>query len=275
MKDVRLSAALVVTRTAGAGLMALRGTPMTGREAERYQLKTAADRAAEGWVLGYLRDVLPDDSFLSEEEFDDSSGKWEARDEFWTVDALDGTRSFAEGFDGFCVQVAFIVRGEVALGVIHEPVTGNSYWAARGEGAFVSAPGSKEARAIHVTSASGWPPAPLFVDSRPPKGPVGSAMKRRGASLLECGSFGLKFCRVAEGAAHVFAKDVPAAIWDAAPGSLIVSEAGGKVARWDGSPLRFAGDEIYYDDVLAAPADLFDLAAASLAGNDSPASNTT
>ena len=116
-----------------------------------------------------------------------------------------------------------------------------------------------------MAAVDGWPPAPRFADSRVPTDAVGSLMTRSRAQLVECGSFGLKFCRVAESRADVFAKQVTGALWDVAPGCLLVEEAGGLSGRWDGSPISFTSGEVYFDDLLVAPRGLFELAVAELA----------
>ena len=258
----RVRAAVAATSSAGAALLALRGTPTSGIEAGRGQLKTPVDHAAEGWVLGYLRTQFAEDVFLSEESFEDASSAWTPSDAFWTVDALDGTRSYVEGFDGFCVQVAFVAHGDVAIAVIHEPVARRTFWAVKGQGAYVNGAGSY--RRLTLSKIGAWPANPRFVDSRLPEGLVGALFTGTGGRLVECGSFGLKFCRVAGGSADVFAKNVTTALWDAAPGCLIVQEAGGIVGRWDGTPIRFASSEVYFDDLLVAPAGLFELASSEL-----------
>ena len=44
---------------------------------------------------------------------------------------------------------------------------------------------------------------------------------------LESGSIGLKICRVAEGKAHLFVKDIELYDWDVAAPHLILRESGG------------------------------------------------
>src|SRR5689334_7013531 len=115
----RLAVARQAAEGAGAALMRL---PRGVRAEEKGdQLKTAADQAAEGWVLSFLKACYPNDPILAEEDFESSGAEWNAPASYWTVDALDGTRSFAEGFDGFCVQIAYVANGSVRVGVVHEP----------------------------------------------------------------------------------------------------------------------------------------------------------
>lgn len=250
--EERLKVARMATESVGAALMRLpRGVQA---EEKGDQLKTAADLAAEGWVLGCLRSYFPGERTLAEEEFGLRGGAWDSPTSYWTVDALDGTRSFADGFDGFCVQVAWVVDGEPLVGVVHEPVLDQTYFATRGGGAFVERRGG----AAVSLAARRWTTAPRFVDSTRPKGRPGEWFERNGASFVELGSIGLKICRIADGTADVFLKALRFRTWDVAPGAVILSEAGGRLGTWGGEPVPFASTVVEHRDILATHAERFD-----------------
>ena len=243
----RIHAATAAARSAGAALMRLRGTDVDAREAAAGQLKTIADEASEGWVLGYLRACFPGDAVLSEERYEADPAAWRAVPAYWAVDALDGTRSFAEGFPGFCVQLAWIEEGAPVVGVVYEPVADRLYVAAAGQGAFRQ-DGEGPFERLRVADTRR---APILVDSTRPGGAIGAWLQRRDAGFLECGSIGLKLCRVAEGSADVFLKVLRFKIWDVAPGELILSEAGGELVLWDGKPVSYDGETVVYQNLLA------------------------
>ena len=258
----RVAVARTAAECAGAGLLALRGRAI-GARTDGDQLKTAADAAAEGWVLGYLESFFPDEPVLSEERFEREGVEWTAPPAYWTVDALDGTRSFADGFDGFCTQIAWVDAGVVRVGVVHVPVEGVTYLAAEGYGAYrIDADGRQ--RRLAIDGSGRWPDTPVFVDSTPPGGPVGTLFARHGADLLECGSIGLKACRVADGAADVFAKQLRFKLWDVAPADRILQEAGGQLGLWTGAGLAYDGRQVVYQDLLAAGSGLFHVVAEEL-----------
>jgi len=97
------------------------------------------------------------------------------------------------------------------------------------------------------------------VDSTYPRGPIGQLLTLNNGQFLECGSIGLKICRVADGEAHVFAKALTFKIWDVAPGQLVLTEAGGRLALWDDSDILYGTQQVYFDDLVAAPKGLFPL----------------
>jgi fructose-1,6-bisphosphatase/inositol monophosphatase family enzyme len=259
----RLEAAIQAVESVGSALLKLRGAGITGQESDRQQLKTPIDLAAEGWVAGFLHGLFPHDLILAEEACERSGSKSNPYESFWTIDALDGSRSFVEGFPGFCAQVAYVDKGHVSVGAVYEPVAGNSYWASAGEGAFMRA-SDGTVRQLTLQSGNVWPNRPRFVDSTPPKGAIGRMMQHLNGELIVCGSIGVKICRVAEGVADVFAKELSFAVWDAAPGGLILEEAGGLLGLWNGDRVSFDSPQIYYNNILATPAGLFEPAVREL-----------
>src|SRR5688572_8088891 len=96
---------------------------------------TLADKKAHHAIVQILQSSnLP---ILSEEGKSipyDERKNWEY---FWMVDPLDGTKEFIKRNGEFTVNIALIENQTPILGVVVVPVTGETYFAARGLGAFV------------------------------------------------------------------------------------------------------------------------------------------
>lgn len=164
---------------------------------------------------------------VSEESPPPPEAERRAWDRFWLVDPLDGTRDFVAGTGEFCVCIALVEAGRPVIGVLSAPVLGLTWAAQRGAGAW------------RFTGAAGGP-EPLVLGQ--PEGPL-TAFKSRFHHLARAEDFvrslgvtrlvdmgsAIKFARLAEGLADVFASFSGAKLWDLAAGQCIVEEAGGRV----------------------------------------------
>lgn len=215
----------------GAVLLDLRRKPIGG-EWHGEQLRTEADRIAHELLVQGLERIRPGLVCISEEDEDGQTG--ERPDEHWLVDPIDGTRSLAEGFDGFVTQVALMRGGQPEQGWIYAPALGQMYLAGKGRGATLNG------RRLRRESDA---PITCLTDNYPrPRGLASRLMAGLGIDrYLECGSIALKICRVADGSADVFAKDVTVRHWDLAPAQLVLEEAGGCLSDLAGAVPVYRG----------------------------------
>src|SRR2546428_10773882 len=91
---------------------------------------TRADREAERAIVEILGRAFPAYGVLGEEF--GGHGTSEVR---WIIDPIDGTKNFVRGIPVWATLIALEERGEVTVGVIHNPVTAELYTARRGAGA--------------------------------------------------------------------------------------------------------------------------------------------
>ena len=96
---------------------------------------TTADHAADTRLKEILTGSYPDYGWLSEETVD--SKKRLERDRVWVVDPLDGTKEFIEGVPHFVVSIALVENGQPIVGVLYNPVTTETFTAAKDHGAFL------------------------------------------------------------------------------------------------------------------------------------------
>lgn len=91
-----------------------------------------ADHAADAAIQHRIRAAFPDDAIVTEEsgEHAGTSGRR------WIVDPVDGTRDFLRGLPYWATLIALEVGGDIAVGVLHLPVLGTLYAAARDAGAW-------------------------------------------------------------------------------------------------------------------------------------------
>ncbi|HSF03067.1 MAG TPA: inositol monophosphatase, partial [Solirubrobacterales bacterium] len=125
--------ALEAVREAGAiALGYFRGAFEVTIKADRTPV-TEADRRTEQALVGRLRQALPDVGFLGEE-----FGAQGSQARRWIVDPIDGTKNFVRGIPHWATLLALEEDGEVTLGVVHAPATGDLLWAQLGTGAYAN-----------------------------------------------------------------------------------------------------------------------------------------
>ena len=164
---------------------------------------------------------------------------------YWLVDPIDGTASFCGGYAGFVSQIALMEGAEAMLGAVYGPALDLMYLAERGAGA--SANGSK--------LKLGWQGGDvLLTDNYPEPRGIAKLLYEQlpCAGYLESGSIGLKICRVADGQADLFVKDVTVRDWDLAPGHLILREAGGVLTDLRGRGIDYCGGMEQSGGLIAA-----------------------
>ncbi len=223
-----LDVARRAAEAAGAVLSAHRGAHLeveTKRGA--LDLVTDVDRRAEQAVLDVLSREVPGDAVLAEE-----SGAAGSGERTWIIDPLDGTTNFIHDLPHFAVSVA-VYRGDVGLaGVILDPVRGETFLGAAGEGAWIERGAARRALRVrspadlgHALLATGFAYRELgeAVNVR-----EFVAVLPRVRGIRRCGAATLDLAYVAAGRLDGF-WEYRLAPWDVAAGAILVREAGGQV----------------------------------------------
>ena len=149
-------------------------------------------------------------SCVSEEDAGSQTG--ERPDAYWLIDPIDGTRSFVEGSSpGFVTQVALMRHGVPVEAAVFCPPLDLLYTARRGAGAALN--GSR-------LSLDQTPGLAKLIDNYPQPREIAAAVVEAFGipDYIKPGSIGLKICRIADGTADLFVKDVVVRDWDVAPG---------------------------------------------------------
>jgi len=193
---------------------------------------TAADREANATILACLAGAFPDDALLSEEAPDDRARLVTSR--VWIVDPLDGTRDFVARTGDFCVHVGLAVDGKATVGVVHHPLSGATFFAARGAGAFVEEPDGTRTRL--GVSAVGAPSDVRLGISR--LNPSGDLLRALVAAHLDQQTVAMgasvKLMALARGTLDGVVNFSTEMEWDTCAPEVIIREAGGMFTDLDG-----------------------------------------
>ena len=203
-------------------------------------LVTEADKEAEVAVIKIIRRAFPSHSILAEES-GVGAGASEHR---WIIDPLDGTTNFAHGFPAFCVSIAYEHRGRVQVGVVFDALRKEMFTACRGKGAQLNGVAIQVSKSKALATsllASGF-----AYDRRERRRfylCFWEDMLTRVEGVRRAGSAALDLASVASGRLDGF-WEFGLKPWDVAAGSLLVTEAGGKVTNMDGTPFDLAGAQL-------------------------------
>ena len=93
---------------------------------------TLADQKAEEILRKKIQREFPDHGIIGEEFGEENSH----REWVWTIDPIDGTRSFIQGLPMFATLLSLLHKGEPVMGIICLPALGETVWAVQGKGTF-------------------------------------------------------------------------------------------------------------------------------------------
>ncbi|KAL9713182.1 3'(2'),5'-bisphosphate nucleotidase [Leucoagaricus gongylophorus] len=172
----------------------------------------------------------------------------------WTIDPIDGTKGFLRG-EQYAVCLSFLIDGKPIVGVIGCPNLPHRNSGSKGY-IFVAVKGqgsdrlSMEGCHTTVIAMPTVHPADVVVLESVESGHSSHSFNSRVSEVLgveeePCRMDSqAKYCALAMGRGHLYLRmptrpDYEEKIWDHAPGTLLVEEAGGIVTDSKGNPLDF------------------------------------
>ena len=193
---------------------------------------SAADLKAEQVIFEALSKARPGYSFHGEER-----GLIEGTDKThtWIVDPLDGTTNFLHAIPHFAINIALQREGAgVVAAVTYNPITNEMFWAEKGKGCFVNDHRLRVAARQKLDEAVVATGIPFLGHGQHAKFLKElHQVSQRVAGVRRFGSAALDLAWVAAGRYDGYwERDLSA--WDMAAGTLLVTEAGGKVTNADG-----------------------------------------
>lgn len=226
------------------------------------EVVTVADREAEEQLAAGLALIDPQARVVGEEacSADPSLMADLGRGALWIVDPIDGTSNFAEGRAPFGIMIARAVDGIVETAWLYDPLRGRMCHAVRGGGAFVDGVPLLARRHLRRRPVAAL--ATQFMGEAERR-----ALRGRAGRLLDlvpiprCAAEHYPRVALGENDIALFQRTLP---WDHAAGALFLTEAGGRVARWDGADYRIDDDRAGL--LVASTRALWDVAAEALFG---------
>lgn len=100
---------------------------------------TQADEEVDAFLVKQIKKQYPQTQFLTEETAPADYSSLRDVNNLWVIDPLDGTINFSRKHPNFAISIGLVDKGVPRLGIVHIPMTGDTYWAqADQEGAFLN-----------------------------------------------------------------------------------------------------------------------------------------
>ena len=216
-----------------------------------HEIVTKYDLLSEKIILETLHNNFSDHAILSEEQGrDETKSDW-----LWVVDPIDGTTNFSMHNPLWSVVICLLYKNKPVLGIIYAPVLNELFIAKKGQGVFLND------KPIKVSGVNHKKVINAFCH-----GSSTAAIKRainyyatQKLNHLDCrqlGSAAIEMAYVAAG--RIESLTIPDInVWDVVAGSLMVTEAGGRVSDFLGnnweitSPDIIASNGLVHEQILS------------------------
>lgn len=224
MATTDLELAVRAAHEAGALLKQHFGRDAKVDEASHHDIKLALDKASQQLITRILLEDRPDDALYGEEGI---AGNQQSPRQ-WIVDPIDGTVNFYYGIPHFCVSIALRVGDDVVLGVIHDPMVGETWTVERG------GPAMLDGRPVRASARDTLEESILFVGCGKDDEALRTGIERfrrasvRARKMRMMGSAALGMAYIACGRLDAYVES-RISLWDIAAGRLLVEAAGGRV----------------------------------------------
>lgn len=193
-------------------------------EASAHDIKLALDRESQDLITAILLGARPGDALYGEEGI---AGNQESNRQ-WIVDPIDGTVNYFYGIPHFCVSIALREAGEITVGVIHDPMVGETWTVEKGGPAMLNG------QPIQTSKRDTLAESILFVGCGKDDAALRTGMDRfqraslRARKMRMMGSAALGMAYIASGRLDAYIES-RISLWDIAAGKLLVETAGGVV----------------------------------------------
>ena len=224
-----------------------------------FDFVTQVDLQSEKTIIELIKKRFPEHGIMAEE----SLGNVDRGEYRWIIDPLDGTTNYIHGYPVFSISIALQYKREIILGVVHDPLRGDLFYAEKGKGAYLND------QPVHVSQtsdmgkcllATGFPFRSKqylepYLESFRQIFLIASGVRRLGSAALD-------FAYIGCGRCDGF-WEIGLSPWDIAAGSIIIKEAGGIVTDFaGGGNFLNTGDVVasngkIHDHILEIVADVF------------------
>ena len=235
----RLYAAIEMAQEAGRFISSARlDSSKIGFKRDLADPVTWYDKEAQRMIIDHLKRNFPEDHFHAEE----GDVRAETEDRVWIIDPIDGTVNYIARIPFYCVSIGYVCGGRPVLGVVYHPATNETFYALKGNGAFLNG------KPISVSRISN--PREAIITLSYHHGQTANLVARLEKNVRRVRMYGtaaLQAAYVAAGRTEGYITR-ETNVWDVAAAKIIVEEAGGVVTDWKGKTIQWPEGELVFSN---------------------------
>lgn len=263
--DLRSAAGLAISLAQEAGDLAVSEQDSARVEAkgDAADLVTHVDREAERMIVSSIAERYPDHGILGEE--DGQQGAGPTAEYNWLIDPLDGTHNYVLGIDVYGVCITLCRGDEPLVAVVHDSPRRRTYWAIKGEGAYMLRNDSgdphqltltttEDLRRLTISYTQGY--GVTFDDTL--RNRLFDALERSSKRVLRSWAPSADWGLLAVGRVGALVA-YRNEIWDLVGGCLIAEEAGAAVLRDESKELVLVGHPQAVEELSGVLAQIVEL----------------
>ncbi len=201
---------------------------------------TETDEKIQAFLIEGLKRVLPEASFLGEEDGQDVFEAKMSKGYCFVIDPIDGTSNFIYAYRPSVISVGLLRDGKAYMGIVYNPFDDMLFSAIKGEGAYMNGEKIVSSDAPLADSLAVFGTSPYYTELQERTFEIAKKLLPRCVDLRRSGTSAWDLCCVAIGRCGLYF-EMRLQLWDYAAAALIASEAGCTVTDMNGDPLTYTG----------------------------------
>ncbi len=201
---------------------------------------TETDEKIQKFLIGKLQELLPDASFLGEEDGKDVFEEKMGNGYCFIIDPIDGTSNFIFAYRPSVVSIGLLKDGQPYMGIVYNPFDDMAFYATKGQGAYMNGEKIMSSDAPLKENLAIFGTSPYYAQFRNKTFEIAKELLPLCVDLRRSGTSAWDLCCVAIGRAGLYF-EMTLQLWDYAAAALIAMEAGCRVTDFQGNPLSYRG----------------------------------
>lgn len=228
-----------IAKEAGAIMMTAKAPKIMEKEGHA-NFCTETDEKIQAFLIERLQKVLPEATFLGEEDGQDVFREKMSEGYCFVLDPIDGTSNFIYSYRPSVVSIALLKDGKPYMAVIYNPFDDMMFSATTGKGAYMNEEKIMSANTPLSDSLAVFGTAPYYSELQERTFEIAKNLLPLCVDLRRSGTAAWDMCCVALGRCNLYF-ELKIQLWDYAAAALIAKEAGCKITDIEGNELSFRG----------------------------------